>query len=77
MTPARSNIAHAILLAQRPEGVTAAELAEVAACPLRTAERTLQGLSRDGLLSVAVPPRKGQRRGDWRNRYWLRRKEAT
>lgn len=71
MTPARLNVAHAVTLAQRPEGVTAAELAEVVGCPLRTAQGTLAALSRDGVLVATVLGRKGRALGDWRNVYRL------
>lgn len=71
MTALHATVAHAVTLAQRPEGVTAPELAEVAGCGRRAAYRALDALVRDGVLVVTVPERKGQARGDWRNVYRL------
>jgi hypothetical protein len=69
MTPSRTNVAHAVRLAEWRRGVTAIELSEAAGCSLKSAQRTLAGLVRDGILTVTVPPRKGKRLGDWRNVY--------
>lgn len=64
-------VASAVTLAQRPEGVTATELAGVAGCPLKAAQRTLAAMASEGVLVVTVPERKGRRLGDWRNVYRL------
>lgn len=66
MSPIRTTIVLALQLARRRRGVTAGELAEVAACPLRTASRNLLALAADGVLERSVPARKGKRLGDWR-----------
>ena len=71
MTPARLNVAHAVTLAQRPEGVTAVELSKAATCSLRAAQKTLAALTRDGVLVAEVPERKGRELGDWRTVYRL------
>ena len=56
-------------LAGQPEGVTAQALAERSGCSLRAAQDTLSTLAAGGFLTTEVPPRKGRRRGDWRNVY--------
>ena len=73
MNPPRTTVAHAVRLATRRRGVTASELAEVAACSLKSAQRALAALARDGILTVNVPERRGQPLGRWRNTYRLNR----
>jgi predicted ArsR family transcriptional regulator len=60
-------------LAARRGGVGVAELAAVAGCSPKSAQRTLAALTRDGLLTVTVPERKGQPLGSWKNVYRLNR----
>ncbi len=58
-------------LAARRSGVSAGELATAAGCSLKSAQRALAALARDGLLTVTVPERRGQPLGSWRNVYRL------
>lgn len=69
MNPPRLTIALALELARRRQGVTTGELAEAAGLTPRGAQEALAALVADGFLTVEVPPRKGQRRGNWRNKY--------
>ena len=73
MNPIRNTIVLALQLAGRRRGVTAGELAELAGCSISTAQRHLAALTADGVLTCAVPVRKGARLGDWRNVYKFRR----
>jgi len=72
MIAMRTNVLHAVRLASRSQGCTAQDLAAAAGMSLRSAQELLKALCGDGVLSVAVPPRKGQRRGQWRNLYRVR-----
>lgn len=67
----RKIVTKALELARRRRGVTPGELAELAGCSLRAAQRNLAALAADGVLVAKVPPRKGQPRGSWRNTYRL------
>jgi hypothetical protein len=69
MNAFHATVATALRLAGRPDGETAAQLAELARCHERSARRTLALLARDGILVAEVPERKGQRRGEWANVY--------
>ena len=76
MTPIHT-AARAVILASRRRGVTADELAREAGVSLQVAQRTLARLAGAGLLWVAVPERKGKRRGDWRNTYTLQQEDTV
>lgn len=69
VNPFHTTVAIAVRLAARRAGVTAPDLAQTVPCTLRTAQRTLALLARDGLLVATTPARKGKRRGDWRTVY--------
>jgi len=67
----RGIVTRALELARRRRGVTPGELAEIAGCSLRAAQRNLAALAGDGVLAVKVPARKAKPRGSWRNTYRL------
>jgi len=70
----RAIVTRALELARRRRGVTPVDLVEVVGCSLRAAQRNLAALAGDGVLVVEVPPRRGQKRGSWRNLYRIARK---
>jgi hypothetical protein len=72
MTKTRLIAATAVKLAARPAGVTANDLASAAGCSLRAAQRGLQALNREHVLTRTVPIRSGRAKGDWRITYHTR-----